>query len=47
MSQPMTRMGEARNACKILVGKSLGKRALVRSVRRWEDNIKMYLGETC
>jgi len=34
-------MGQMRNACKILVGKSEGKIPLERSVCRWEDNIKM------
>jgi hypothetical protein len=31
------RMGEKRNAYKILVGKSEGKRPLGRARRRWED----------
>jgi hypothetical protein len=39
------RMRENRNACRILVGKPEGKRPLVRSRRRWEDNIKMDLRE--
>jgi hypothetical protein len=30
-----------RDAYKILVGKSEGKRPLVRSIHRWENNIKM------
>jgi hypothetical protein len=30
-----------RNACRILVGKSEGKRPLGRPRSRWEDNIKM------
>jgi hypothetical protein len=37
-------MGEMRNAYKILVGKSEGKRSLRRPRNRWE-NIKMYLRE--
>jgi hypothetical protein len=39
------RMGEKRNAYRILVGKSEGKRLLGRPRRRWVDNIKMDLGE--
>jgi hypothetical protein len=38
-------MGAKRNACRILVGKPKGKRPLVRSRRRWVDNIKMDLGK--
>jgi hypothetical protein len=38
-------MGETRNAYRILVGKPEGKRPLGRPRRRWEDNIKMDLGE--
>jgi hypothetical protein len=37
---------EKRNACKILVGKLEGKRKLGRPRSRWQDNIKMDLGET-
>jgi hypothetical protein len=37
--------GETRNACRILVGKSKGRRPLGRPKRRWEDNIRMYLRE--
>jgi hypothetical protein len=33
------------NACKILVGKSEGKRPLGRSRYRWEDNMRMNLRE--
>jgi hypothetical protein len=39
------RMGEKRNAYRILVGKPDGKRQLGRSRRRWVDNIKMDLRE--
>jgi hypothetical protein len=39
------RMGETRNAFRILVGKPEGKRPLGRPRRRWVDNIKMVLGE--
>ena len=38
-------MGEGRNAFKILTGKPTGKRPLGRPRRRWEDNIRMDLGE--
>jgi hypothetical protein len=41
----VARMGERRNACKILVGNPEGKRPLGRPRRRWVDNIKMNLRE--
>ncbi|KAJ4443774.1 hypothetical protein ANN_05552 [Periplaneta americana] len=41
----VARMGEFRNAYRVLVGKSEGKRSLGRPRRRWEDNIKMDLRE--
>jgi hypothetical protein len=41
----VTRMGEKRNACRILVGKPEGKRPPVRLRRRWVDNIKIDLRE--
>jgi hypothetical protein len=34
-------MGEMRNACKVLAGKSDGKRSVGRHKRRWEGDIKM------
>jgi hypothetical protein len=37
----VARMGEKRNAHRILVGKPEGKRQLGRPRRRWVDNIKM------
>jgi hypothetical protein len=37
--------GPKRNAYRILVGKSEGKRPLGRPRRRWVDNIKMNLRE--
>jgi hypothetical protein len=41
----VARMGENRNAYRLLVGKSEGKRPLRRPRRRWVDNIRMDLGE--
>jgi hypothetical protein len=41
----VARIGEARNACRILVGKPEGKRSLGRPRRRWVDNIKIDLRE--
>jgi hypothetical protein len=41
----VARMGETRNAYRILVGKPEGKRRLGRPRRRWVDNIKMDLTE--
>jgi hypothetical protein len=38
-------MGEMRNVYKILVGKPEGKRSLVSTRCRWEDNIRADLGE--
>jgi hypothetical protein len=38
-------MGEKRNAYRLLVGKSEGKRPLGRPRRRWIDNMKMDLLE--
>jgi hypothetical protein len=38
-------MGEGRGAYRVLVGRPEGKRPLGRPRRRWEDNIKMDLGE--
>jgi hypothetical protein len=38
-------MGEIRNACNILVGKSEGKRTLGGPRRRWEYNIRIDLRE--
>jgi hypothetical protein len=37
--------GERRDADRALVGKPEGRRPLERSIRRWEDNIKMDLRE--
>jgi hypothetical protein len=38
-------MGEGRGAYRVLVGRPEVKRPLGRPRRRWEDNIKMDLGE--
>jgi hypothetical protein len=39
----VARMGEKRDACRILVGKSEGKKPLGRPRRRWVGNTKMDL----
>jgi hypothetical protein len=41
----VARMGEGRGVYMVLVGRPEGKRPLGRPRRRWEDNIKMDLGE--
>jgi hypothetical protein len=41
----VARIGEKRNAYRILMGKQEGKRLLGRPRRRWEDNTKIYLRE--
>ncbi|KAJ4451062.1 hypothetical protein ANN_02499 [Periplaneta americana] len=41
----VARMGESRNAYRVLVGRPEGKRPLGRPRRRWGDNIKMDLRE--
>jgi hypothetical protein len=41
----VSRMGEKRNAYRILVGRPEGKRPLGKTRRRWVDNIKMGLRE--
>jgi hypothetical protein len=41
----LARVGEKRNACRILVGKPEGKGPLGRPRRKWEDYIRMYLRE--
>jgi hypothetical protein len=40
-----TERGEGRGVNRVLIGKPEGKRPLGRPRRRWEDNIKMKLGE--
>ena len=41
----MARVGERTGAYRVLVGKPEGKRPLRRTMRRWEDNIKLDLHE--
>jgi hypothetical protein len=41
----VARIGEKRNAYRLLEGKPEGKRPLGRPRRRWVDNIRMYVGE--
>jgi hypothetical protein len=41
----VARTGEKRHAYRILVGRPEGKRPQGRPKRRWEDNIKMYVGK--
>jgi hypothetical protein len=41
----VARMGENRNAYRILVGNPEGKKPLGRPIRRWVNNIKMDLRE--
>jgi hypothetical protein len=41
----VARVGEKRNAYRLLVGKPGGKRPLGRPRRRWVDNIRLDLGE--
>jgi hypothetical protein len=41
----VARMGEKRNAYRLLVEKPEGKRPLGRPRRKWVDNVRMYLGE--
>jgi hypothetical protein len=41
----VARMGEKRNAHRLLVEKAEGKRPLGRPRRRWVDNIRMDIGE--
>jgi len=41
----VARVGERRGVYRVLVGRTEGKRTLVRPRRRWEDNIKMDIQE--
>jgi hypothetical protein len=45
LAEHVARVGEKRNAYRILVGKPERKRPLGRPRRRWEDNIKMDIRE--
>ena len=45
MAGYISRMEEGRRAFKILKGKYSGKIPLVRTRRRWEEHIRMYLKE--
>ncbi|KAJ4444396.1 hypothetical protein ANN_06188 [Periplaneta americana] len=45
MGRDLARMGECRNAYRVLVGKHEGKRPSLKPRRRWEGNIKMDLRE--
>jgi hypothetical protein len=45
MGMAFSMHGEKRNAYRMLVGKPEGKRPLGRPGCRWEDDIKMDLGE--
>jgi hypothetical protein len=45
MGGPCSTNGETNKAYRLLVGKPEGKWPLGRPRRRWEDNIRMYLGE--
>jgi hypothetical protein len=45
LSGHVARMGERRNAYRLLVGKPEGRRPLGRPRRRWSYNIRMDLGE--
>jgi hypothetical protein len=46
LAQHTACMGEIRNAYKISVRKLLGKRPLGKPMHKWEDNIRVGLGET-
>ena len=41
----VARMGQTKGVCRVLVGKTEGKRQFGRPRRRWEDNIKKDIQE--
>jgi hypothetical protein len=43
-AEHIARMGEKRNACRLLVGNPEGKSPLGRPRRKWVNNIRMDLG---
>jgi hypothetical protein len=45
MGRHVASMGKTRNAYKIMVGKSEGRRVLGRHRCRWQDDIRMYVRE--
>ena len=45
MSGACSTYGERRGLCRLLVGKTEGKRPLGRTRRKWKDNIRMDLQE--
>jgi hypothetical protein len=45
MGEHAARLGEMRNAYRLLVGTAVGERPLGRPRRRWLDNIRMDLVE--
>ena len=45
MAEHIARMEDSRNAYRVLVGRTEGKRPSGRPRRRWEDNVKMDLRE--
>ena len=45
LSGHVAHIGERRGACRVLVGKPEGKRALGRPHHRWENNMKIDLQE--
>jgi hypothetical protein len=44
-ARDVARIGEIRNACKILIGKREGKRSIAKPRCGWEDNIRIDLTE--
>jgi hypothetical protein len=46
-AEHVARMGEKRNAYRVMLGKPEGKRPLGRSKHKWLDDIKLILGGMC